>query len=293
MTRSTRPARVARPRRAATALAGLAAVALLAACSGGTAAGDGDASSSSQDASDAGPSESSASPSPTTEPADDVTGDLTVFAAASLQGVFEELATTFEEQHPGVTVTLNFAASSALAEQVNAGAPVDVLATASASTMEQAAAEVTDPVTFASNTLVIVTPSDNPGAVTGLADFADPELTLAVCAVEVPCGAAAEKVFTAAGITPAVDTFAENVTATLNLAVSGEVDASLVYATDAQGAGDTVTTITFPESSEAVNDNLVAAAAQAPNPAAAQAWIDLVLSDEGAAVLTAAGFDLP
>lgn len=257
----------------------IAALALLASCSG--------ASESDQ------PSLQPSSEGPASSTADEVMGDLTVFAAASLQGVFEELATTFEEQHPGVTVTLNFAASSALAEQVNAGAPVDVLATASASTMEQAAAEVTDPVTFASNTLVIVTPSDNPGAVSGLADFADPDLTLAVCAVEVPCGAAAEKVFTAAAITPAADTFAENVTATLNLAVSGEVDASLVYATDAQGAGDTVTTITFPESAEAVNDNLIAAAAAAPNAAAAQAWLDLVLSDEGAAVLTAAGFDLP
>ncbi|PWD51405.1 molybdate ABC transporter substrate-binding protein [Serinibacter arcticus] len=271
-------------RRAVLTTAVLAAVALLASCAGPDAGSD--ASPSDTDPS-ASASESTASA------VEQVTGDLVVFAAASLQGVFEELGTTFEEQHPGVSVTFSFAASSALAEQVNSGAPVDVLATASASTMEQAAAEVTDPVTFASNTLVIVSPTNSQGGVTGLADFANPDLTLAVCAVEVPCGAAASTVFEAAGVTPSVDTYAENVTAALNLAASGEVDASLVYATDARSAGDTVTTITFPEAAEAVNDNLIAVATAAPNPHAARAWVDLVLSAEGTAVLEAAGFDLP
>ncbi|GMA33329.1 molybdate ABC transporter substrate-binding protein [Litorihabitans aurantiacus] len=284
MTRTARRIRTARHARTTAALA--AAIALLGACSG-----DGGAEETSS-APDASPSDTSSSSSET-DAAPELTGDLTVFAAASLQGVFEELATTFEQEHPGVTVTFSFAASSALAEQVNSGAPADVLATASAATMEQAAAEVTDPATFASNTLVIVTPSDNPGAVTGLGDFANGDLTLAVCAVEVPCGAAAEAVFTAAGITPAIDTFAENVTATLNLASSGEVDASLVYATDARSAGDAVTTITFPEAAEAVNDNLIATLTAAPNPDAAQAWVDLVRSPEGSAVLEAAGFTLP
>lgn len=251
-----------------TAAAGLAALALLAACSGSPA--NDDAGS-----------------------AEEVSGELVVFAASSLQGVFTDLATTFEQRNPGVEATFSFGSSAALAEQVNAGAPADVLATASAPAMAQAAENVVEPVTFARNTLVIVTSASGQGGVTGLGDFADPDRTLAVCAVEVPCGAAAQEAFAAAGITPSVDTYAENVTAALNLAVSGEVDASLVYATDARGAGDDVVTITFPEGAEAVNDTLVAVTADAPNPGAAAAFVDLVTSPDGATVLEDAGFALP
>ena len=286
----SRIGRSTRGRRIGTGLLALTAALALTACSTGT--GGADATT----AADAPTTEAGASPvDPTTEPApapEELTGTLVVFAAASLQGVFEELGSDLEEANPGLEVTFNFAASSALAEQVNSGAPADVLATASAKTMEQASENLGEATTFASNTLVIVTPADNPGAVTGIDDFANADLRLAVCAVEVPCGAASEKVFTALGLTPAIDTYAENVTATLNLAVSGEVDASLVYATDALSAGDTVTTIDFPEASEAVNDNLIAPVTEAPNPAAAQAFIDLVLSPEGTAVLEAAGFTI-
>lgn len=222
-----------------------------------------------------------------------LTGDLAVFAAASLEGVFTELGTLLEEQNPELTVTFNFAASSALAQQVIAGAPADVLATASAATMTEAEAETGEPVTFASNVLVIVTPPDNPGSVTGLTDFANADLRIALCAVEVPCGAAADKIFRATGIVPAPDTYEANVTATLNRAVSGEVDAALVYRTDALSAGDTVGSIEFPESADAINNNLIAALTASENPDAAAAFIALVTSPEGQAVLRDAGFTLP
>ena len=223
----------------------------------------------------------------------DLTGDLTVFAAASLEGVFTELGTLLESRHPQLSVTFNFAASSALAQQVLAGAPADVLATASAATMTEAEAETGEPITFASNVLVIVTPPDNPGSITGLTDFANADLRLALCAVEVPCGAAADKIFTATGIVPAPDTYEANVTATLNRAVSGEVDAALVYRTDALGAGKSVGTIEFPESADAINNNLIAALTASENPDAAAAFIALVTSPEGQAVLRDAGFTLP
>ncbi len=262
---------------------------ILAACSGSP-------SESTPSASDAaGPSGSSsdapAEESTTQAPA--LTGDLAVFAAASLEGVFTELGTLLEEQNPELTVTFNFAASSALAQQVIAGAPADVLATASAATMTEAEAETGEPVTFASNVLVIVTPPDNPGSVTGLTDFANADLRIALCAVEVPCGAAADKIFRATGIVPAPDTFEANVTATLNRAVSGEVDAALVYRTDALGAGESVGTIEFPESADEVNNNLIAPLTAAPNPEAAAAFIALVSSPEGQVVLSDAGFILP
>ena len=262
---------------------------ILAACSGSP-------SESTPSASDAAGPSGSSSDAPaeeTTTQAPALTGDLAVFAAASLEGVFTELGTLLEEQNPELTVTFNFAASSALAQQVIAGAPADVLATASAATMTEAEAETGEPVTFASNVLVIVTPPDNPGSVTGLTDFANADLRIALCAVEVPCGAAADKIFRATGIVPAPDTFEANVTATLNRAVSGEVDAALVYRTDALGAGESVGTIEFPESADAVNNNLIAPLTAAPNPEAAAAFIALVSSPEGQAVLSDAGFILP
>lgn len=222
-----------------------------------------------------------------------VSGEVVIFAAASLQGVFEELGEQLEDEHPELTITFSFGASSTLAQQVISGAPVDVLATASAATMEQADEYVIDPVVFASNVLVIVVPADNPGKVSELADFADPENLIAVCAEEVPCGAAAAAVFEIGGIEPSVDTYGENVTATLNLVASGEVDAGLVYATDAISAGNRVLTIEFNEAEDAINENLIAVLDDSSNPGAAQAWVEFVLSDEGTQLLEQYGFRIP
>ncbi len=226
-------------------------------------------------------------------PTADATGDVVVFAAASLTDVFTALGAQVKADHPGLHVTFNFAASSTLAQQVLSGAPVDVLATANTSTMRQAAAEVTDPVVFARNTIVIVTPPDNPGHVAGLADLADPARTVALCAPEVPCGAAAAQAFEQAGLTPAADTLEKDVTATLTKVLLGEVDAALVYRTDAISAGDQVATIELPADIAVRNDYPIATATAAPNPAGAQVFEDYVLSDAGRHTLTSAGFDLP
>lgn len=229
----------------------------------------------------------------TATPGESYSGDLVVLAAASLAGVFTELGEHLEQQYPELTVTFSFAGSSALAEQVNAGAPADVLATANAATMAAAAEHTGEPVTFATNSLVIVTPPQNPGGVNTLADFARPELRLAGCAVEVPCGSAAEAVFAAGGIHPALDTYTEDVTAALTLALQGEVDATLVYTTDAAAVADRLRIVSFPEAAAGTTENLVAPVTGAPNPDAAAAFLELLLSPEGRAVLDAAGFGPP
>lgn len=223
----------------------------------------------------------------------DLSGTLVVFAAASLEGVFTELGEQLEAANPDLTVTFSFAASSTLAQQVNEGAPADVLATANVSTMEQAAERAPEPIVFGGNELVIATPAGNSADVTGLDAFADPELVTAVCAAEVPCGTAAAQVFEAAGITPHVSTYTENVTAALTLAVNDEVDAALVYATDAAGVAGEVESIAFPESSEAVTWDPIAVLTDSANADAAQAFVDLVLSPLGQAALAAAGFSAP
>jgi molybdate transport system substrate-binding protein len=149
------------------------------------------------------------------------------------------------------------------------------------------------PVIFTENVLEIAVPKGNPGHVTGLADFAKPELTLAICAPEVPCGAAAQKVFQASGITAVPDTEEEDVKAALTKVQLGEVDAALVYATDVQAAGSDVTGIPFEEAEQAINKYPICSLKAAQNPEAAQAFLDLVKSDVGQKALTAAGFRKP
>lgn len=98
------------------------------------------------------------------------------------------------------------------------------------------------------------------------------------------------QVFDAAGVTPAVDTYAANVSGALTLARAGEVDAALVYTTDAAAAGGQVTEVPTPQTVAAVNEDLITALQDARNPEAAQAFVDLVTSPAGAEVLRAAGF---
>ena len=147
-----------------------------------------------------------------------------------------------------------------------------------------------DPPIFTENVLEIAVPKGNPGNVTGLADFGNADLTLAVCAADVPCGAAAAEVFADAGITAQPDTEEEDVKAALTKVQLGEVDAALVYATDVQAAGDEVEGIPFPEAEQAINNYPICVLKAAPNPDAAQAFVDLVHSDDGQQALEDAGF---
>lgn len=231
---------------------------------------------------------------PTT--ADQVSGTVTVFAAASLTGTFTELGKQFEAAHPGVKVVYSFGASSALAEQIKQGAPADVFASAAPKNMQQVvdAGEITaKPVTFVRNRLEIAVPAGNPGHITGLADFGKSEPKIALCAEQVPCGAAAKTVFEVAGVNPQPDTREADVKAVLTKVTLGEVDAALVYRTDVKAAGDKVQGITFPEADKAINDYPVAPLAKAPNAAAAAAFVEFISSEKARTVFTAAGFDNP
>jgi len=223
-------------------------------------------------------------------------GKIVVLAASSLTESFMALGKAFEAEHQGTTVSFSFAASSELATQIEQGAPADVFASASPATMAQvsdAGDTAGQPVTFVRNTLEIAVPAGNPAKVTGLVDFANKELTIALCAPEVPCGVAADKVFAAAKVKPSPDTLEADVKATLAKVTLGEVDAALVYKTDVIAAGDKVEGIDFPEAAGAVNDYPIAVLADAPKPATAQAFVDLVMSAAGQKVLSEAGFQLP
>lgn len=219
---------------------------------------------------------------------------LTVFAAASLTEAFDELAAQFEAAHPNVDVVLNSGGSTALAQQIVQGAPVDVFAAAAeppmATVVEAGLAE--SPVVFATNTLELVVPAGNPAGVTGLADLADPGLRIALCDATVPCGAASEQLLANAGVTAAPDTLESDVTAVLTKVRLGEVDAALVYRTDVAAAGE-VEGIEVPGAASVVNRYPIAALADATDADAAAAFVAFVTGPAGRSVLDDLGFGAP
>ena len=248
-------------------------------------------------ASDAAPATTDANSSVSEEPS----GTLTVFAAASLTDVFTELGDQLMADHPELDVRFNFAGSSALAAQLTQGAPADVFASAD----EMQMAKVTDaglagdPEAFARNPLMLVFPPDNPGGITrpqdmagapSLADLLDHDVTLAVCAPQVPCGAAAAGLLDAAGLGDFPDTYEDDVRAVLTKVQLGEVDAGLVYLSDVHAAGDTIVAFAFEQSADEINRYPVVVLDDAPNPDGAQAFVDLVLSEAGQRILRDAGF---
>ena len=224
-----------------------------------------------------------------------LTGTVTVFAAASLTESFSEIEKQFEERNPGVDVVLNLGGSSTLAEQIVQGAPADVFAAANPQTMKTVvdASLATEQTIFVTNTLEIVVPAGNPGGVTGLADLARPELAIALCAQEVPCGAATEQAFAAAGLSAAPDTLEQDVKAVLTKVRLGEVDAGIVYRTDVKAAGGDVVGIPFDEAADVVNDYPISTLTDAPNPTVAKAFVEFVLSDAARSVFDEAGFSVP
>lgn len=245
-----------------------------------------------------------ATPPSSAPAADEMTGTLTVFAAASLTDVFESLGEQLTAEHPGLTVRFNFAGSSALAAQILEGAPADVLATADEAQMARVeeAGLADDPELFAANPLMLAVPRENPADVTPpadqagiprLADLVVGDLVMAVCAPEVPCGAAAAEVLAASGLAGIPDTYEEDVRGVLTKVGLGEVEAGLVYLSDVHAAGDSIHAYAFAESARAVNRYPVGRLADAPNPAAAEAFVDLVLSEAGQRALRDAGFLQP
>jgi molybdate transport system substrate-binding protein len=257
------------------AVAALGVTALAGACSGST----------STSATTTGTSPSPAAPSA-----------ITVFAAASLKSAFNELAAQLEKEHPGTRVNFSFAGSSDLVTQLTQGAPADVFASADEANMTKAvdAGLVKDgPVNFATNVLTIVTPPGNPKGVASFADLAKPGTEVVICAPQVPCGSATEKIEKATGVTLSPVSEESAVTDVLGKIISGQADAGLVYVTDAKGAGDEVAAIPFPESGDAVNTYPIAVLKQSANSATAQMFVDLVSGPQGRQVLAEAGFAAP
>lgn len=199
----------------------------------------------------------SASASASTEAAAPV--ELNVFAAASLNKAFPEIAdTVLKESDPNIKVAFNFQGSSTLVDQMKEGAPADVFASADQKNMAKAS-----------------------------------DAKLVVCAQGVPCGNATKQLADKLGVTLNPVSEEQKVTDVRAKVESGEADAGLVYTTDAKAAGDKVEIVEIPRANEVVNSYPIAVTISAKNKEAGQKFIDAVLSEKGQAVLKKYGFSEP
>lgn len=277
----------------------LAAAALVAgACGGGgtEAAPTGEETGSSEVAAEEPSAAAEPSASEEASAREDLSGDLTVFAAASLTEAFEDLGTSFSEQHPDVEVAFNFAGSQALAGQIVEGAPADVFASANQTQMDvvvdQGSAEG-EPEVLTGNLLEIAVEPGNPLGLAGLEDLAQPDLVLVLADQDVPAGEYAAQALYAAGVEVTPASLEVDVRAVLSKVALGEADAGIVYRSDVVSGGDEVEGVAIPEDQNVPAAYPIVTVADAPNPEAAAALVEHVLSEEGQATLVEYGFTAP
>lgn len=242
--------------------------------------------------------DSDSSSSSTAAPAEaaGVSGDITVFAAASLTAAFTDIGAAFTEANPDAKVTFSFDASSALVQQIAQGAPADVFASADTGNMDkltEPGLNGNEPVIFATNLLAIIVPKGNPAGVTGVADLANADVKTVVCAPQVPCGKYAAQVFEAAGITVTPVSQEQNVKGVVTKVTAGEADAGIVYITDVTAAGDKAEAVTIPADINVVAEYPMASVKASTHADVDQAFIDFVLGPDGQAILAEYGFMAP
>jgi len=225
--------------------------------------------------------------------------DITVSAAISLKNAFEEIGKVYERQH-GSKAIFNFGASGELVTQIAGGAPVDVFTPAAQTDMDEAERRglvvASTRADFAMNSIVLIVPSGSKTLVRSFRDLISGDIKkLAVGNPKtVPAGRYAEEVFNFYQILPSVADkliFTENVRQVLDYVSRNEVDAGVVYATDAAMARkETKIVATAPETSHRQVVYSIAVVKGTGNMAAAEAFIKLVVSREGSIILQKYGF---
>ena len=198
--------------------------------------------------------------------------------------------------NPETTVRLNYAGSADLVAQLQQGAPVDVFASADTVNMDDAvAADLVSgqPTSFATNSMMIAVPPDNPAKVASFADLGKSGVRVVVCAPKVPCGAATVKVEESTGVTVKPVSEESAASDVLNKVTTGEADAGVVYVTDVQGSAGAVKGIAIPTEDNAVNTYPIAVLTGSTSPTLARDFEALVVGAQGQKVLSDAGFGSP
>jgi molybdate transport system substrate-binding protein len=224
-----------------------------------------------------------------------VTGNLSVFAAASLTGAFNDAKAKLTAANPGLNLTYNFAGSNALVAQIQQGAPADVFASADQKNMQTliTAGLVEAPVTFARNKLQIAVAAGNPKGITGLADLAKAGVTVVLEAPGVPAGDYTRQVLAAKGITVTPKSLETDVKSALAKVTTGEADATVVYVTDVTAGGPKVQGVSIADADQPQISYPIAVVKATKNHFAAQAFVDSALSGDVQKSLEAAGFSAP
>jgi molybdate transport system substrate-binding protein len=236
-------------------------------------------------------SQSSASPSP-----DQVTGSLTVLAAASLTDGFNKIGEQFKAKHSGVDLKFSYAGSPTLVTQIQQGAPADVFASADQPNMQKVvdgALNSGAPKIFARNKLEIVVEAGNPKQIHTVADLAKPAIKFDACAPGVPCGTYATSVFNKAGVKVTPVSHEDNVKAVVTKVSLGEADAGIVYTTDVKSGGAKVEGVTIPDDINVTASYPIVQLKAAPNQKAAEAFIGFVTGSKGQKTLASYGFLRP
>ena len=236
-----------------------------------------------------------------TEPFDpgNPSGEITVFAAASLTNVFEDIARDLRKVHPQVRVRFNFAGSQSLRTQITQGARPHAFASANLNHIDflKTHGLVAAPQVFAKNRMVIITPKSNPANITSLADLPNAQ-RLVLAGTSVPAGIYAEEILANADhhygnnfkarVSRSVVSRELNVRQTLQKVVLGEADAAIVYATDATVADGKITTIAIPREINVVAEYPVATAAA--DSGLGRFFVDFLHSEAARKRLSRAGF---
>ena len=206
--------------------------------------------------------------------ASDSTEPLQVFAASSTRVLNDELASA-----SGTPLAFNNGGSSALVQQVDEGAPADLLLTASRETMENALAQgsVETPVALASNVMVMVVPKGNPQGLRSAADL-EPSARLVLCDPSVPCGAISTRIMEVNGWHLHASSLESQVADVLGKVASGEADAGWVYSTDAAASED-VEAIPLDHAEDFRNEIMGAVVASSSRNEEARALLSLLESD--------------
>jgi molybdate transport system substrate-binding protein len=223
--------------------------------------------------------------------------ELTVFAASSLTAAFTQMGTDFEAANAGVHVTFNFGSSTDLAAQIASEGTADVFASASGTAMDAAADDpgVEDQADFATNQLVIITPSDDPANIGSVDDLANEGVQVVLAAEGVPVGDYAREMLDTAGVSQ--DVLANVVSnepddaAVVAKVSSGEADAGIVYTSDITTAD--VGSVAVPADINVTATYPIAVVTGAPQSDLATSFVTYVTGAQGRATLASFGFGPP
>lgn len=223
--------------------------------------------------------------------------ELLVAAAASLQNSMEDLKELYEKEHKNVTITFTFGASGALQTQIEQGAPVDVFMSAAVKQMTALESQgyIADDtkIELLENKLVLITPKGSTKDITDFKSIINGNLIAIGDPASVPAGQYAEEVFTSLGILDQVTAkanYGTDVTQVLNWVSGGNVDAGVVYATDAASADNVTIVAEAPEGSCSKVIYPVAVVKNSEKQEAASEFTKWLASDEAMKVFESYGF---